>query len=127
MYLQNHINNQYFFITSFIYAYLPTISVVQPVKRQMIELINIHFKGYGRKRSWSYERYYPSICMEGPIKHKRNLSQDNWSLDQDLNPGPLEYEVGLITNQPQCSIFPLYHTSLTTVNYYLLSFNACTS
>jgi hypothetical protein len=45
-------------------------------------------------------RYYPGICLEGLRKTTKCLGQDSWSLGQDLNPEPPEYEAGMLTIRP---------------------------
>jgi hypothetical protein len=64
----------------------------------------MNWKGYGRKRPRSNLRYYSGICLEGLRKTKKNLSQDRWSLDRDINPGHPEHEAGVITTQPRHSV-----------------------
>jgi hypothetical protein len=49
-------------------------------------------KGYGRKLSWPYLRYYPGICFEGLIKTMKNVCQDCRCPDRDLNQRSPEYE-----------------------------------
>jgi hypothetical protein len=44
-------------------------------------------------------RYSPGICLEGLREKTKNLSQDSRSLDQDLKPGPPEYEAGVSTTR----------------------------
>jgi hypothetical protein len=39
-----------------------------------------------------------------------NLSHDSWSLGQDLNPGPPEYEAGMLTTWPRHSFLCLKET-----------------
>jgi hypothetical protein len=53
-------------------------------------------KGCGTKQSWPNLRYYPGICLEGLRKTTKNLTQDNRSPGRDLNPGPPEYEAGVL-------------------------------
>jgi hypothetical protein len=65
----------------------------------------IKYKGYGRKRSWPYLRYYPSTCLEGLSKTMRNLSQDRQSPGRDLYPGLHEYEARVLTTWPRHSVF----------------------
>jgi hypothetical protein len=55
------------------------------------------WKGYQRKQLWPNFGYYLNICLEGLRKTTRNLSQDSRSPCQDLNPGPPEYEAGVLT------------------------------
>jgi hypothetical protein len=50
-------------------------------------------------RSWLTLRYYAGIRMEGLWKTTKNLRQDSWSPSRDLNPGPPEYEAGLLTTR----------------------------
>jgi hypothetical protein len=60
----------------------------------------MNLKGFGRKWSWPNLRYYPDIYLEGFRKTMENLSQDSQFSGQDLNPGPPQYEVGMLTTQP---------------------------
>jgi hypothetical protein len=46
-------------------------------------------------------RYYPDIRLEGLRKRTGNLNQDSRSPGPDLNPGPPEYEAGVLTTRPQ--------------------------
>jgi hypothetical protein len=41
------------------------------------------------------------ICLEGLRKTTKNLSQDSRSPGRDLNPGPPEYEAGVLTTRPR--------------------------
>jgi hypothetical protein len=60
----------------------------------------VNWKGFGRKRSWTNLGKYPGICVEGLRKATKVLIQDSRSPCRDLNPGPPEYEAGvLITRQ----------------------------
>jgi hypothetical protein len=70
----------------------------------------MNWKGCGKKRSWPNLRYYPSICLEGLRKTTKNLSQDTRSPVRDLNPGPPEYEEGVLTTQLQRSVVTLLST-----------------
>jgi hypothetical protein len=47
-------------------------------------------------------RYYPDIRLEVPRKSTKNFSQGSWSSGRDSNPGPPEYEAGLLISQPRC-------------------------
>jgi hypothetical protein len=67
----------------------------------------MNWKGCGRKRSCPDLRYYPVICLEGLRKTTKNLSQDRRSLGRDLNPGPPEYEAGVLTTRPRRSVSPV--------------------
>jgi hypothetical protein len=64
----------------------------------------MNWKGCGKKQSGPNLRYYPGICLEGLRKTTEDLSKYIWSLGQDFNPGPPEYEAGELTAQPQCSV-----------------------
>jgi hypothetical protein len=50
---------------------------------------------YGRKQPWTNVEYYPNTCMKG--LGKRTKKPHSWSLGSDLNPGPPEYEAGVLT------------------------------
>jgi hypothetical protein len=52
--------------------YLTKLSVAQTVFRLMIGSL-MNWEGYERNRSWSNLGYYPSICMAGPSKTKKNV------------------------------------------------------
>jgi hypothetical protein len=56
----------------------------------------MNWKGFGRKRTWRNSWYYPDICLEGLRETKKNLSRDSRSPARDLNPGPVEYEAGVL-------------------------------
>lgn len=45
--------------------------------------------------------YCSSICMEGPRKTMRSLSQDSQSLNHGLNPGPPGYEASVLSTWQQ--------------------------
>jgi hypothetical protein len=47
---------------------------------------------------------YPGISLEGLTKTTNNLCQDSRSSSQDLNPGPPEYEAGVLTTRPRSSV-----------------------
>jgi hypothetical protein len=42
-------------------------------------------------------KYYSGICLEELKKTTKDLSQDSRSPDRDFNPGPPEYEAGMLT------------------------------
>jgi hypothetical protein len=63
----------------------------------------MYWKGCGRTRPWFSVIYYPDIFLEG-LRETQNLSQDSRSQDLDFNPGPSEYEAGLLTTQPRRSV-----------------------
>jgi hypothetical protein len=53
---------------------------------------------------WPNFRYYLGICLEGLRKTTKNLSQVSRSPGRDLNPGPPEYEAGVLTTRPRRSV-----------------------
>jgi hypothetical protein len=57
----------------------------------------MNWKGCRRKLSWPNVRHYTSICPEGLRKTTKKLSQDSWSLGQELNPELPEYDAGVLT------------------------------
>jgi hypothetical protein len=59
------------------------------------------WKGCGRKWLWPNLRCYPGIGVKRLKKTKKNLVQNSRSRGGDLNPGPLEYESGVLTTQPR--------------------------
>jgi hypothetical protein len=65
----------------------------------------MNWKGCGRKQLWPNLRYYPGICLEGLRKIMENLNQDSQSMGRDLNSGPPEHKAGMLTTQPQCSVY----------------------
>jgi hypothetical protein len=51
------------------------------------------------------------VCLDRPSKTTKNLSQDSWSVDQDLSPGSPEYKARVLTTRPQRSVtFFLVHS-----------------
>jgi hypothetical protein len=64
----------------------------------------MNWTGRGRKESWPNARYYLYIFLEELRKTTKNFSQDSQSLGKDMNPGPLEYEIRVITTQPLHSV-----------------------
>jgi hypothetical protein len=77
-------------------VYLATLLVSQTISRRM--------RGCGRKWSWPNSRYYPGICLEGLRQITKNLGQDSRPSGRDLNPGPPEYEAGMLTTRPWRSV-----------------------
>lgn len=55
------------------------------------------------------ERYYSNNFLERQNKIMNTLSQDSWSLVQDLSPGPPEFTVFVMVGSVRC-IIPLYIT-----------------
>jgi hypothetical protein len=64
----------------------------------------MNWKGCGRSSHYLISRYYPGIFLKGLRKNTKNLIQDSWSPGRDLNPGPPEYETGVLTTQPRRSV-----------------------
>jgi hypothetical protein len=62
--------------------------------------VSNEFERMWKKRSWPNLRYYSGICLEGLRKTTKNLSQDSRSPGRDLDPGPPEYEAGVLTTRP---------------------------
>jgi hypothetical protein len=54
----------------------------------------------------------------------KNLSQGNWSLGQELNPGCPEYEAGLLTTRLRCLIVGLLSKE-SNESYYVVIFLCC--
>jgi hypothetical protein len=81
--------------------------------------------------------HYSGIRLEGLRKTTATLSQDSWFPGPDLNPGPPEYEAGVLTTRPQLFVSLIYiktqnknivilRTSNVTYNFcslfYLITF-----
>jgi hypothetical protein len=64
-----------------------------------------------RKQSWPNLRYCPGIGHKVLRKITKYLSQNSWSPGRDLNPGPLEYETGVLTTR-RSTEFPISSTRL---------------
>lgn len=47
----------------------------------------------------SHGLIYAGICLEGLRENMTTLSQENWSLGWDLNPGVTDYETEMLTTQ----------------------------
>jgi hypothetical protein len=60
-------------------------------------------EGLGRTDRNLMLRFYPGNRLEGLRKTKKIISQDNRSPGRDLNPGPPEYEAGMLTTRPRSS------------------------
>jgi hypothetical protein len=60
----------------------------------------------GGDRGSIYCRYYPGIFLDGLRKTSKTLSQDSRSLGRNLDPGPPEYEAGVLTTRQQGSVPP---------------------
>jgi hypothetical protein len=59
----------------------------------------MNWKGFGRKQSWSNFKGLSRHSPGGTKKHE-NLSLNSL----DLNPGPPEYEVEVLTTRPRISV-----------------------
>jgi hypothetical protein len=60
-----------------------------------------NLKGFGRKRSWPNLKLLSQTLPGGTEENHENLSQDCWPPCRDLNPGPPEYEVGVLITRPR--------------------------
>jgi hypothetical protein len=75
--------------------------------------MNDELKTMWKEAVRSHLRYYPSIFREGLNKTTKNIIQDSRYLGQGLDPGPPEYEAGVLTTtkfgytEAQC--FVLYN------------------
>jgi hypothetical protein len=63
----------------------------------------MNLKGCGRKRSWPNLRSYLGICLER-LRKTKDLNIDRRSPFRDLNPGPSEYESGVLTTRSRRSV-----------------------
>jgi hypothetical protein len=61
-------------------------------------------EGFGGKRSWPNFKILSRHSPGGTEENTKNIIQDSRSPDRDLNPGPLENEVGGLTTQPRRSL-----------------------
>jgi hypothetical protein len=64
-------------------------------------------KGFGRRWSCPYFKEIArkfAICLEGLKKTMKNLSLNSRSPGRDLNTGPPEYEIWVLTTRPRCSL-----------------------
>jgi hypothetical protein len=59
---------------------------------------------WGRKRLWPTFKVLSYNLHGGTEENHENVSQDNRSPGQDLNPGSPEYEAGVIATRPQRSV-----------------------
>jgi hypothetical protein len=65
------------------------------------------WKGFGRKRTWRHLKVLFQNSPVGTEKTHENLNQYSRSPGRDLNPGPSEYEAGVLTTRPRHSGFIL--------------------
>jgi hypothetical protein len=61
-----------------------------------------NWKGFGSKRLWPNVNYYPGICSKETMI---NLSQDSWSLGQDFDLGPPQYDTGVLKTRLRCEMW----------------------
>jgi hypothetical protein len=64
----------------------------------------INWKGCGRKRSWPNSKALSRNLPGGTEENHEKISQDIRSPGSDLNPGPPEYEAGVLTTRPRRSV-----------------------
>jgi len=67
---------------------------------------------------WYILMYYPSICLQGLRETTENLSQDNWSKNQDLNARSVHICLNTMEN---ITFFKdeWSHGRLLTISYFL--------
>jgi hypothetical protein len=63
----------------------------------------INWKGSGEKAAWPNLRYDPSNCLEGLREATKTCHGSRYPC-RYLNPGPLEFEAGVLTTQRRRSI-----------------------
>jgi hypothetical protein len=73
-------------------------------------------RGFGWKRSWTYLRYYPGLCLEGLRKTMKNFNECRRSPGRDFNPEPPEYRAGVLATQSLRSV-PMRATCLVHVTF----------
>jgi hypothetical protein len=76
----------------------------------------MNLEGYGMKQSWPNLRYYPGFCLEGLRKIRKTLSgEDSRSSGRYLNPGPPEFEAGVITTgrDVRCRYYSINYRLIT--------------
>jgi hypothetical protein len=64
----------------------------------------MNWKQREKKSSRTNFRYYNGMYLEGLRETAKNLFQDIRSAGRDLNPGPPEYEAGVLTTRPRHSL-----------------------
>jgi hypothetical protein len=64
----------------------------------------MNWKGFVSTGHGLILRKYPGIRLEGLRKTTKNLILDSRSPGRDLNPGPSEYEVGMLTTRLRCLV-----------------------
>jgi hypothetical protein len=79
----------------------------------------MNWRGRGWKRSWPNLRCYPDIFKEGLRKNTKNFSHYNRYQGRDRNPGPHEYEGGLLTTRPRRSVRTI---NVTVLESFVIAF-----
>jgi hypothetical protein len=64
----------------------------------------MNWKGFRRKSPWPNFKALLWHSPGGTEENHEKLSQDSWSLGQNLNLKPSEYETGILTTRPQHSV-----------------------
>jgi hypothetical protein len=69
-----------------------------------------------RPRTCKEEEEDPSTCLEGLKNTTKELSQYSWSLGQYFNPGPPEYEAGVLIIQPRLFVFGILIATINDIS-----------
>jgi hypothetical protein len=77
----------------------------------------MNWKGYGRKRWWPVFKYCTRISLKVVRKAEINLGQVGRLLGGDSNPGLADYEVGIPTIEPWCTVRLLSRNALCYVTW----------
>jgi hypothetical protein len=64
----------------------------------------MNWKGFEKKRSWPNLRRYLCFGIMVLRKTTKNIIKDKRSVNRYLNPGPPEYEIGILATQPRRSL-----------------------
>jgi hypothetical protein len=67
---------------------------------------------------WPDLKCYPDIFLERLRKAIENLRQDSRSLGQCLNPGPPEYEAGVLTTKLRHSVLDILYLAMISAVFY---------
>jgi hypothetical protein len=63
----------------------------------------MNWKGFGRKRSWPNRKVYRHLPGGTEENHEKPVMiAGRWGLES--NPGPLEYEIGVLTTRSRRSV-----------------------
>lgn len=65
----------------------------------------MNLKGYQGKWAWRNSKYYRKICLEETRQTTKNLNEQGRYPSRDFNLRRPEYEAGMVTTRPGCSIF----------------------